>query len=646
MSDVKCTGACPDTCAGLKEKAKQLNLETAHVRSDKLKPCPIGATGVCCKHCNMGPCRLVAGKDGTEKHGICGAGRDTVAARNFCRMIAAGNSAHVDHSREIVETFIGAAKGELADYSIKDEVKLHEMAKLYNISTEGRKKNEIALELGEKIQLEFGQQNGSFGMMARAPKKRRELWEKLGIKPRGMYREIVELMHRTTIGTDMDPESLILNGSRAALANGWGGSMIATELQDIMFGTPSPVRSRVAMGVLEEKQVNLIVHGHDPLLAEMVVQAAQEKEMRDLAKAKGAEGINIAGICCTSNEVLLRHGVPMVCSFTQQELAIITGAVEAMVVDVQCLMASLPRVASCFHTKVITTSPTAKIPGAVHIEMHPDKGLETARKIVKTAIENYSNRKAVDIPDETADVVAGFTHETINYMLGGSFRSSYRPLNDNIINGRILGVVGVVGCSLPGLETKGVTSSLVKELIANNVLVLHTGCASYASARENLLIPEAALKFAGPGLAEVCETVGIPPVLHCGSCVDNSRILIACSSLVEEGGLGDDLSDLPVAGCAPEWMSEKAIAIGQYFVASGALVVFGSESVVKGSPNVDKILCEDYEKITGGKWAFSPDPKEMAKIIIDHLVVKRKALGIHKKQERVLYDMDMRRNLD
>ncbi len=280
------------------------------------------------------------------------------------------------------------------------------------------------------------------------------------------------------------------------------------------------------------------------------------------------------------------------------------------------------------------------------MEMHEENALATAREIVKTAIENYPNRKSVTIPKDTSDVVVGFSHETIKQMLGGSFRTSYRPLNDNIINGRILGVVGVVGCLLPRLEAKGVTSTLVKELIANNVLVLHTGCAAYSSGRDNLLVPEAALKYAGKGLAEVCETVGIPPVLHCGSCVDNSRILIACAELVAEGGLGDDLSDLPIAGCAAEWMSEKAIAIGQYFVASGALVVFGSESPVKGSPCVDKLLTEGYEKITGGKWAFTPDPHKMAKIIIEHLIAKRTALGIQKKQERVLYDMEMRRKLE
>ncbi len=627
------------------EKAKEEHIQTAHGRSQAMKPCPIGEQGLCCKHCYMGPCRL-AGKPGEEKRGVCGATKDTVSARNFARAVAAGCAAHMDHARETAEVFLATAKGELPDYQIKDEVKLQMLADIYGIETAGKDKNQIARELGERVLAEFGLQDGPPRMVNRAPQKRQKLWQELGMTPRGIDREVVELMHRTTIGTDQDPEHLMHQSSRTAIANGWGGSMIATELQDVLFGTPKPRQGQANLAVLDKNKVNLVVHGHDPLLAEMVVKAAREPELIARAKSKGAEGINIAGICCTANEVLLRHGVPMVGSFSQQELAIITGAVEVMAVDVQCLMPSLPTISECYHTKFITTSSKVKIPGGIHMELHPEKAMETGREIVKIAIDNFPNRKRVYIPDEApADLIAGFSHETINYMLGGTFRSSYRPLNDNIINGRILGVVGVVGCSLPGKEGQGVTTSLVKQLIANNILVLQTGCAAYPCANEDMLIPEAAIRYAGDGLAEVCETVGIPPVLHMGSCVDNSRILIACAALVAEGGLGDDLSDLPVAGCAPEWMSEKAIAIGQYFVASGALVVFGSKSPVIGSPCVNKLLTEDYEQITGGKWAFEPDPDRMFQVIYDHLIAKRKALGIEKEQERVLYDMAMRREL-
>jgi carbon-monoxide dehydrogenase catalytic subunit len=480
--------------------------------------------------------------------------------------------------------------------------------------------------------------------LKRAPKKRQEIWRRLGIAPRGIDREIVELIHRTSIGVDQDFRNILHQGSRCALADGWGGSMIATSLQDIMFGTPIPLRAEVNLGVLKEDEVNIIVHGHEPLLPEMIVLASRDQELLDLAKKNGASGINIAGICCTANEVLMRHGIPIAGNFLQQELALTTGAVEAMVVDVQCLMQSLPRIAKCFHTEIFTTSEKAKMPGTIHFEFHPHSAETVARDIVKRAVKNYTRRGKTIIPRHRMDLIAGFTHETINYMLGGSFRASYRPLNDNIINGRIRGVVGIVGCNNPKTPQDFSHLTLTRELIANDVLVVQTGCAAIACAKAGLLTPEAA-RFAGAGLAEVCEAVGIPPVLHAGACVDNSRILEACSEMVAEGGLGDDVSCLPVAGCAPEWMSEKAIAIGQYFVATGLLVVFGVSFPITGSQGVSDHLFKEFENITGGKWAFEPDPIKMARLIIDHIDKKRKALGIDKPKERVLYDMEMRREL-
>lgn len=627
------------------QKAQGDGVSTAFDRAKEMKPCPFGSAGSCCRNCAMGPCRIST-KGDKEGKGICGATVETIAARNFARMIAAGTAAHSDHGRDVSATFIATAKGEVPGYQIKDEEKLQAVAQVYGIETKGKSKEIIARELGEKALAEFGQQEGELRFIKRAPEKRQELWHKLGIIPRGVDREVVELMHRTTIGVDQDQKDILMAGSRTALADGWGGSMIATELQDIMFGTPIPLRAKVNLGVLKEDQVNIIVHGHEPLLSEMIVAVAQNKEMLDYAKQKGANGINIAGICCTANEILMRHGIPIAGNFLQQELAIVTGAVDAMVVDVQCVMQSLTSVAACYHTKVITTSKKARIPGAVHLEFSEHDPINTASKIIKEAIENYPNRmKAkVNIPNEEIDLVAGFSHETINYMLGGSFRKSYRPLNDAIIDGRIRGVVGVVGCNNPRVTHDHVHTTLVKELIANDVLVVQTGCAAIACAKAGLLVPEAK-DLAGPGLREICETVGIPPVLHCGSCVDNSRLLIAVTEMVREGGLGTDISDLPVAGCAPEWMSEKAIAIGQYFVASGALVVFGVTFPVTGSEKLSNLLYEEFKGITGGSWAFEPDPLKQAEIIIKHIDHKRELLGIKTRPARVLYDMAMRREL-
>jgi len=636
------------------EKAAGDGCNIAFDRVDDMKPCPIGAVGSCCKNCGMGPCRvpLARGKEETpeekkKRRGICGATAETIAARNFIRMIAAGAAAHSDHGRGVAELFLAVARGEASGYELKDEQKLLALALEWGVEIGDRTNNEIAEDIAEKALAEFGRQEGELLFVKRAPLKRQEIWKKVGITPRGIDREVVEIMHRTHMGVDQDHENLLKQGARAALADGWGGSMIATELQDILFGTPTPLLSQVNLGVLKENEVNIIIHGHEPLLSEMIVAAAQTPSMIELAKSVGAEGINLAGICCTANEILMRHGVPLAGNFLQQELALVTGAVDAMVVDVQCVMESLPDIAQCYHSKIISTSPKAKMKGATHIEFNEYDAMMGAMEIVKTAIENYPNRGSnIRIPQEKTDLIAGFSHESINYLLGGLFRASYRPLNDNIINGRIRGVAGVVGCNNPRVTHDDVHVQMIKELIKNDVLVIQTGCSAMAAAKAGLLLPEAAAKYAGEGLAEVCETVGLPPVIHMGSCVDNSRILIAATAMVKDGGLGDDISDLPVAGAAPEWMSEKAISIGQYFVSSGVYTVFGVTWPTAGSKEVTDYLFKDMEELYGGMWDFEPDPIKAAQMMISHIDKKRAALGIDKARERVLYDMEMRRELD
>ena len=636
------------------EKAISDGVNTAFDRAEKMKPCPIGSVGSCCSNCGMGPCRvpLPKGKEETpeekkKRRGICGATAETIAARNFIRMVAGGAAAHSDHGRGVAELFLAVAKGEAPGYEIKDEQKLLQLALDFGVTIGDRSNQEIAVDIGEIALSEFGKQEGEVLFLRRAPLKRQELWRREGVAPRGIDREIVEIMHRTHMGVDQDYKNLLRQGVRASLADGWGGSMIATELQDILFGTPAPVLGKINLGVLKRDEVNLIIHGHDPLLSEMIVAVAQEPQMIELAKSKGANGINLAGMCCTANEILMRHGVPLAGNFLQQELALVTGAVDAMVVDIQCIMQSLPDIAQCYHTKIITTSPKAKISGAMHIEFDEHNAMESARAIVKTAIDNFPKRGSnIDIPDEQKDLVAGFSHETINYLLGGLFRASYRPLNDNIINGRIRGVAGVVGCNNPRVTHDDIHTTMIKELIKNDVLVIQTGCSAMAAAKAGLMTPEAAAKYAGDGLASVCETVGIPPVLHIGSCVDNSRILMAATAMVKDGGLGDDISDLPAAGAAPEWMSEKAISIGQYFVGSGVFTVFGVTWPTLGSKEVTDFLFKDFEDMYGGMWAFEPDPVKAAQLMISHIDKKRKALGIDKARERVLYDMAMRRELE
>jgi len=546
-------------------------------------------------------------------------------------MVAGGAAAHSDHGRDVAHTFLLMAKGEAKDYTIKDEVKLRTVAGEYGVEVDGKSTQEIALELGERAMAEFGQQEGELKLAARAPEARQKVWRGLGVMPRGIDREIVECMHRTHIGVDADYRNILRHGIRTALSDGWGGSMIATDLQDIMLGSPVPIRAKVNLGVLSEDKVNLVVHGHEPILSEMIVEASREPELVKLAEEKGAKGIQLSGICCTANEILMRQGIPSAGHFLQQELAIATGAVEAMVVDVQCLMPGLSEAVNCFHTELITTSPKGRMAGVRHIEFDEKRALDVAREIVRAAVEKFPERKkeSVNIPKHTMDLVAGFTAEYVFRLLGGRFRPSYRPLNNGIIEGRIRGVAGVVGCVNPNVQPVDYGHvEMVKELIRNDVLVVQTGCSAIACAKEGLLRPEAAFEHAGRGLQEICEAVGIPPVLHVGSCVDNSRILVACCEMINEGGLGEDISELPVAGAAPEWMSEKAVSIGMYVVGSGIYTVIGTPLPVQGSQAVNDYLTKEMEQEVGATWAFEKDPVAAARMMIEHMNEKRAGLKL------------------
>ena len=605
--------------------------------------CKFGMEGVCCRLCHMGPCRITP----KAKLGICGADADTIVARNLIREIAAGTAAHSDHGRMLVRTLKLVSQSKGGDYKISDPMRLREVAQFFDIPTDDRADEEIAGELADFFIQQFAWSDEPNATLKLAPSKRASLWRKLEIEPKGIDSAIVELLHRTNMGVDHDYRHLIMGGLKCSLADGWVGSAIASAVSDILFGTPKPIRSRVNLGVLAEDKVNIIVHGHEPTLSEMLAAASQDDELLAYARQQGASGINVAGICCTANEVLMRHGLPIAGNFLQQELAILTGAVEMMIVDVQCVMPSLSNVAKCFHTKLVSTSELAHSPEAEQITFEMERGYEHARKLIRAAIDNYPrrDRERIHIPHESMELVAGFSNETIYHMLGGRFRSSFRPLNDAIIDGRIRGVVGIVGCSNPKVSTDNAHVRLAEELIKRDVIVLQTGCAAIACAKVGLLVPEASLEKAGPGLREVCEAVGIPPVLHMGSCVDNSRILLAATNVLHEGGLGEDLSDLPVAGAAPEWMSEKAVAIGHYFVASGLYVVLGHPLYVEGSDNVNRLLCEEMESITGGRFEWEPDPVLAAEKILAHIERKRDALRINVKKERKLFDMKSRREL-
>lgn len=628
-------------------------IETCFDRAEKIKPCPIGHSGACCKHCYMGPCRLVGKNAEEEVKGVCGASLATVAARNIARMAAAGTACHGDHGRDMAFTLLAVANGETKDFQIKDVKKLYRIAGMLGIEFEGRPVNDVARDVANKFLEDFSRQRGVVNYVKRAPQKTQERWKKWGIVPRGIDRETAETLDRTTMGMDADPDSILLHALRCALSNGWGGSMISTDVTDVLFGTPSPVKAQASLGIFKEEDVNIVVHGHEPSLAETLVDVVNEPELIAYAKTKGAKGITLGGMCCTANEVLMRHGIPTAGGYTNQEPSIMTGLIDIFTVDVQCIMPAIVDVAKKFHTKVITTSPKVKIPGAQHINFDEHNAKEVARQIVKMAIDNYPNRtKKGSHVSGTSPLIAGFSHEYIEYMLGGRWRASFRPLNDAIMAGRIRGVVGLAGCDSPRFESTSVHKFLATELIKRDVLIVSTGCSSAATGGAGYLTPEFAMSNAGPGLKEVCETTGMPPILHLGACVDNTRILTIAAAMAAEGGLSDEIGGMPAVGIAPEWITEKAVSIGMYFAASGVPVIFGGENPVGASKEVTRIMTEVWFERFMGALHFEPDPQKILDLTLKYIDAARDRLKLRKYEpgkfgtEKVLMDMAARREIE
>jgi carbon-monoxide dehydrogenase catalytic subunit len=605
------------------ERARDEGIETVWDRLAAQQPqCGYCSLGLSCRNCAMGPCRIDPFGEGPQK-GVCGAGSDVIVARNLGRTIAAGSSSHSDHGRDILEAFAAMAKGETSGYEIKDEAKLRRLAAELGLLEAGLGVTEVAEAVADSLLEDYGSRKDSLSFVQRVPEQRRKKWAELGITPRGIDRENVEMLHRTHMGVDNDYVNTLLHGLRTGLSDGWGGSMIATELSDIMFGTPTPVTSEVNLGVLRRDQVNIAMHGHNPLLSDVIVAAAQDPELLALAKSHGATGINVVGLCCTGNEMLMRKGVPMAGNHLMQELVLITGALEAMVVDYQCIMPAVVDVAKCYHTKVITTADKAKFTGATHLPFDPRNGAQTARQIVRMAVESYPerNQERVRIPVEPVRMMAGFSVEAILGALGGT----PQPLVDAIVAGTLRGAVAVVGCNNPKLPQDLEHIELTRQLIEHDILVLVTGCAAVANGKAGQMLPESAA-LAGPGLRAVCESLGIPPVLHMGSCVDNSRVIALAAALANH--LGVDIDQLPLAGAAPEWYSEKAVAIGAYVVASGVTTVLGVQPPIFGSPHVVDLLAGGLDDVVGARFAVEPDPDKAALLIRRHIEAKREALGL------------------
>ena len=616
--------------AALLENGIKVGADSWQQRAKNQTPhCGFGEAGTCCRICSMGPCRITP----KAPRGICGCDVHGIVGRNYLRFTAGGSATHSDHGREIMHTLYQTREG--GNYQVKDPEKLKRIAKEWGVETEGKDIYDLAHEIAEIGLLEYGKPFGTQRFLKRAPEHTQKLWNEAGIEPRAIDREVSQSLHMTHMGCSSKPEALIRQSLRAGLSDGWGGSMMGTEFSDVMFGTPKPIDTTAYIGVMEKDNVNIIVHGHDPSLSEMIVFYANDPEMIAYAKENGAKGITVAGVCCTSNEVTMRHGIPMAGNFLSQENVVLTGACEAIVVDVQCIFPALGPLSKCFHTKFITTSPIAQIPDSDFIEFHAESAGENAKAIVKTAIENFKNRRPelVNIPDLKTKARVGYSVEAIKKELDGVCNShvdtygTTKPLIDCVKAGVLRGAVAMVGCNNPKVRPDTAHIELMKKLLKNDIIVILSGCSAQAAAKAGLMDPDAK-EYCGEGLKRVCELVGIPPVLHMGSCVDISRMMILASDIAKDWGI--NISQIPLCGCAPEWMSEKAVSIGNYVVATGIDTYLGVDPYTKGSSEVVDLLQGEHgvKDWVEAHFIVDTDIESLGDKMIAGIEAKRAALGI------------------
>jgi carbon-monoxide dehydrogenase catalytic subunit len=618
------------------ELADKEGIQTIWDRFSAQSPqCGFGELGTCCRNCLQGPCRIDPfGQGGTQ--GACGASADTMVARNLCRAIAAGTAAHSGHAKHLAHTLLKSAEGKTKDYPIRDEAKLKAVAARLGIPVEGKSVNELAKAVAEAALLEFSEKETPLAWAATTVTPGRvETFLKLGVVPTGIDSSISEIMHRTAYGVDADPVNLLLGGVKCALSD-YAACHMGTDLADILFGTPQPTVSQANLGVLKPDAVNIALHGHNPVLSDVIVQVAKGLE-DEAIKAGASAGINLVGICCTGNEILMRHGIPSATHSVSQELALLTGAIDAMVVDYQCVMPSLGNLAECVHTSFITTMPIAKIPGAEHVEFEETKAVETAKEIISKAIQAFKGRdpKKVNIPPYQSTAMAGFSTEAIVGALSKvNAEDPLKPLVDNIANGNIQGVCLFAGCNNVRTPQDEGFVTIAKGLAKENVLLLATGCGAGAFARHGLLTSEATRQYAGEGLKAVLTAVGeaagldnpLPLVLHMGSCVDNSRAADVAVAVANK--LGVDIDKLPVVASAPEATTEKAISIGTWAVAAGLPTHVGVVPPVLGGGLVTKVLTEDLKGLLGGYFIVDTDPASSTEKLLEAIRDRRKELGI------------------
>ncbi|MFA7467902.1 MAG: anaerobic carbon-monoxide dehydrogenase catalytic subunit [Desulfotomaculaceae bacterium] len=620
--------------------AKEKGVITAFDRVLAQQPqCQFGYKGICCRFCMMGPCRIKA-DEGPASRGICGANAWTIVARSVGLMILTGCASHAQHGNHISHVMHMIADGHAPDYSLKDPAKLQRICNKMGIETKDKDDKTLAKELAELALDDFRRTKGEGDcnwITKTVTEDRNKKYTSHMVMPHGIHATISDLVTQAHVGMDNDPVNLVFSAVRVGLAD-LAGKWIATDLSDIIFGTPEPVASEANMGVLQPKKVNIILHGHNPLLSEMIVSAARELEGE--AKEAGAEGIQLSGICCTGNEVLMRQGVPLVTSFSSQELAICTGAVDCMVVDVQCIMPSLNTVAQCFGTRLITTSDIVKNPGTMHLDYQEATAMDSAKEVIREGIQAFKERgnRPVHIPNVVNKVVAGFSLEAI-YKIFGSVNpeNPVRVLNDAIASGELKGVVLMAGCNNLKTFQDQAHLEITKAMLKNDVLVVSTGCNAQACAKEGLMDPAFVDKYCGEGLKSFYKRIsekadlkyGLPPVLHIGSCVDNSRAAELLMDMAND--MGVDTPKVPFVASAPEAMSGKATSIGTWAVAIGMPTQVGTMPPVEGCDLIYSILTQVAGDVFGGYFILETDIEASIQKLLSALEYRTWKLGVHKK---------------
>lgn len=615
-------------------RAGEHNVTTVWDRYAAMTPqCSFGDTGLCCRHCLQGPCRIDPFGEG-PKEGICGASADVMVARGLDRAIAAGTAAHSGHAKHLAHTMKKMALGRAEAYTIKAPDKLLAVAARLNIATEGRQERQIALDVASAALADFHEKDTPvLWATTIVNPERAKLFTDLKLIPKGIDHEISEIMHRTLYGVDADPVNLLLGGLRCAIAD-LAGCAMATDLADILFGIPQPTGSAANLGTLQAQAVNIGLHGHNPVLSEVLVIAAKRKE--DDARAAGATGINLVGICCTGNEVMMRHGIPSCTHSVSQEMAIVTGALDAMVVDYQCIMPSVVSAAECAGTRIITTMDIAKISGATHVDFSEEAAVPKASEIIDLAIEQFRRRrnKAVEIPAITSPVVSGFSVEAIVAALARlDPERPLKPLVDSIESGNIRGICLFAGCNNVKVPQDKNFIVMAGKLLKENVLLLATGCGAGALMRHGFMDPANVDELCGEGIKTVLTAIGmannlggpLPPVLHMGSCVDNSRAVALTVAVARY--LGVDTQRLPVVASAAEAVSEKAVSIGAYAVAAGLPTHVGVMLPVLGSRLVTEVLTDKIKDLTGGYFIVDLDPVSAADRLLAAIDERRRGLG-------------------